>query len=175
MGDETPIKRLVGGKILSTIPAPKPLILDESLPLVGAYNPNDLVVFADSENMTGGMYLVQYQGEICQIAYGSKSQFTTVTAAIDLKSDLTNPVLDLGALDDNQPASKCPFEIKVNGNILWKGISNYPDDAWAVKSYPIPADWLKAGRNTVEIKNTSSEAAGNCPWLAVNFIRIKEK
>jgi len=175
MGDETAIKRSVGGKILSTIPAPKPLIVDESLPLVGVYNPNDLVVFADSGNMTGGMYLVQYQGEICQVAYGSKSQFTTVTASIDLKSTFKSPVLNLGALDDNQLTSKCPFEIKVNGKILWKGTSDYPDDAWLVKSYPIPADWLNTGRNTVEITNTSSEAAGNCPWLAVNFVKIKEK
>ena len=76
-------------------------------------------------------------------------------------------------MDDNQPSSKAPLEIKLNGKSVFKGANTYPDQEWAVQAFPVvPAD-LVAGQNTVEIINTGEGPLGNIPWFGVNFVRIK--
>jgi hypothetical protein len=90
-----------------------------------------------------------------------------------VKEKIARPVLEIGGMDDNQPSSKAPLEITVNGKVVFKGNSTYPDQEWAVQAFPIDPKDLRTGENIVEIKNTSSGPAGDIPWFGVSFVRIR--
>ncbi|MFH1906918.1 MAG: hypothetical protein ABIL11_05995, partial [Chloroflexota bacterium] len=131
------------------------------------------VMFADSPQFKGGLEFGWYKKEICQLLYGSQSKVTTATVTLNVKEKPANPVLEIGGMDDNQPSSKAPLEIKLNGKTIFKGKNTYPDQEWAVQAFPLKADDLVIGTNTVEIQNTGEGPQRSIPWFGVSFVRIR--
>ena len=75
-------------------------------------------------------------------------------------------------MDDNAP-TKAPIEILVNDKIVFKGGSQFPDNEWAARSFPIPEGALKAGANEVLLRNVGDSALDSMPpWFAVTFFKI---
>jgi len=75
-------------------------------------------------------------------------------------------------MDDNAP-TKAPIEILVNGVTVFKGDSQFPDEQWAARSFPIPDGALKLGANEVVLRNVGdSSLDSNPPWFAVAFFKI---
>lgn len=80
-----------------------------------------------------------------------------------------------GMLDDG--GTPCPIRITVNETVLFEGSHAFPNNEWAIRSYPIPPAALVAGKNHLEFRNLSAEGLpGMYPWfmLAVCAIGPKE-
>ncbi len=172
-GSDRDILRLAQGRVVTRIPPAKKLLVEEKEPLAGKYDPNGVTVFADSKDFSGGLDFGWYKKEVCRLLYGSTSGVSVTTATLTLDRKLDRPVLDVGGMDDNQPSSHAPIEIKVNGRTVYKGPNTFPDQEWAVQSFPINAEDLHEGQNSIQIANTGEGPRGNIPWFGVSFVRLR--
>lgn len=174
-GNDRDILNLNGGKVTRTLPAAKTLITNIRAPLVGKYDPRAAVVFADAKEFKGGLDFGWYKKEPAHFLYGTMSNVTTATVTVRVKETMADPVLDIGGMDDNQPYSKAPLEIRFNGKVIFSGKSTYPDQEWAVRTFALDPVDVRVGENIVEIKNTGHGPQGNIPWFGVSFVRIRPK
>jgi hypothetical protein len=171
---------LAGGPTVSEIPAPKPLVYEEERRIVGNYDPNAVVVFADSERMTGGRYITVWCGEISRTAYGENSSAREITATFDLAQVPRSATFDLGGLN-GEGHPEIPLQIELNGQMIHDGRSPFPAGKWGVLSIPLKPGQLHAGRNTVivrngdQVKEGSGIATFRIKWFSINFVRIRPK
>jgi len=171
-GDDSEFKTLNNG-VVTKLPPAKKLLLEEKNALAGKYDPDSVIVFADDTRFTGGQ-----KGEVWKLKepsctiYGTESGISNVTISFDINKKIEKPILEIGAMDDNQP-SKAPIEIKLNGKTVFRGNSTFPDAGWSLRSFKIDKSDLKEGRNIVEISNTGKGPRGNIPWMGISFVRIK--
>ena len=167
-----------GGDVLSlcqaplstTIPAPKPLETEESLPLIGTYEPGSVTVFAGSEHLSGGSEPSIFQGEMSRFIYGSLTTQTKLTATLDVKQDIPRPVLEIGGLE-----AVAPLRIRLNDQVIFEGTNAFLYDRWSVKAFPLDADLLRAGVNTLEIENTGNGPVSAVPWFGISFVRLRSQ
>ena len=155
------------------MPAAKPLRFDQALPLVGAYDAQAVVAFAGTPALQASVPAEFYKNEEGQTVYGTQSNATTMTATLDIPAGPPNPVLEIGAMDHNQPYAETDIEIKLNGKIVVTGKTKVRNEEWTVVSFPIAAADLATGKNTVEIKNLADGSLNNLPSFTVNFVRIR--
>ncbi len=166
------IVKMNGGRVVRKWPAARTLRYEARPPLAGEYDPNALVVFADSKALIGGKALIPLNGEAARVIYGSKTKFGQLTVRFTLTSPPHRGSVVLGAMDDNA-SSKAPMELFVNGRSVFSGPSPFPDNAWATHAFALPEGTLKAGENVVEIRNTSpSNRDLTPPWLGINFVKL---
>ena len=99
------------------------------------------------------------------------------TAELELKQDIKTPVLlSVEGLDDDKPG-KSLFKVEVNGKVLYNGAVEFPENEWGRMGFTVPANTLKAGKNTISISNTTpdfpsrsarfaqaSDGAGDAQW-----------
>jgi len=168
-------------KAVKAIPAAKELIVEEREALAGAYDPAAVTVFSDEKEFVGGDIYIHafdygwYKGEPCRVIYGSQSGVSTATIEMVLKEKPQNPILEIGAMDDDRPSTHAPIEIKINGNTVFRGENTCPNAEWAVRTFPIRPEYTKTGENIVEITNTGSGTRGSCPWFGISYVRLKGK
>ncbi|MBR6373977.1 MAG: hypothetical protein IKS20_12425, partial [Victivallales bacterium] len=88
---------------------------------------------------------------------------------------LRKPELVLGGMDDNRPTSRAPVKIEFQGRTIHDGTTDYPDNAWAVRTFPLEEDVLQPGQYKVVISNTGKGPRGNVPWFGVSFVQLRSK
>ncbi len=171
------VKELDGDAIADGQPQPVALVVRDVPPLAGAYDPNAVVAFVGHDKtFEGGRDTGRYMQQPAIILYGARSPYPQVKAVLKLAKVPGKPALTVGGMDDNwPPPHKAPIEILVNGTSVFKGPSEFPDNEWAVKTFPIPDGALKVGDNEVLIKNLGDSASPSTPpWFAVTFLKIAE-
>jgi hypothetical protein len=96
---------------------------------------------------------------------GSRS---ILTKTFNLASIPQQPMfLHLKGRDDDGP-KQCMIAIELNGKSLFEGRNDFREDEWLTHKFPIPADALKVGENTLIIANKEAEGrVGMYPWFQV--------
>jgi serine/threonine-protein kinase len=138
--------------------------------LEGAYDRTDHTLFGRTE----------------KALYGAGSDYNQAT--INFKLDLApagKPVLQLSGLDDER-AAHCNFEVLVNGVSIFNGPNAFPnvpntdtgvgggDRYWATMTLPVPASALKAGSNTIILRNTTPwNGSLGIPYILINTVSLK--
>jgi hypothetical protein len=171
------VRELEGGAIVKTQPQPVTLAIRDVPALAGAYDPEAVGAFVGHDtSFEGAKETGRYKQQPCRILYGARSPFPQVKATLKLEKIPARPTLTVGGMDDNWPAPhKAPIEILVNGTSVFKGPSEFPDNEWAARSFPIPDGALKVGDNEVLIKNLGDSASPSTPpWFGVTFLKIAE-
>lgn len=75
--------------------------------------------------------------------------------------------LFLTACDDDFP-SQCEVEVALNGHVLLRGPSGFPNGAWSTRRFPLPPGSLRVGTNELVINNRHETGPlGNPPWFMV--------
>lgn len=172
-GDSSLFRELAGGRVAGTMPAAKPLRYEDALPLVGAYDLHAAVAFAGTPALRAGVPTQFYKSEEGQTVYGAQSDETTMTATLHIPTLPANAVLEIGAMDHNQPYAVTDIEIKLNGKVLVSGKTKARNEEWSVVPFSITAADLVVGENTVEIKNLADGPLRGMPAFTVNFVRIR--
>lgn len=97
---------------------------------------------------------------------GPTGDAAKMTAEFDLPSTPTVPLfLHLLARDDDF-ATTCPIEIRLNDRVLFSGPDGFPGDDWAWRTFAIPEGVLRAGKNSIIIRNIAPEGKlGMPPWF----------
>ena len=73
-----------------------------------------------------------------------------------------------GQNDDSE--KKCPIEITLNGNKVYKGPAPFKRFGWNLHSFKIEPGWLKEGRNTLSIKCLADSFVGHGPpFFMLNY------
>jgi len=141
--------------------------------LVSKFDPDAAVVFVDHDkSFEGGQNYGRFKNEPSRIAYCARSKNPQIKATLALKSVPNHAALTVGGMDDNA-TTKAPIELLVNGVSVFKGDSQFPDEQWAARAFPIPDGALKVGANEVVLRNTGdSSLDSNPPWFAVTFFKI---
>ena len=162
--------------IVTALPAAKPMLVKTNPPLAGIYSPETPTVFADTEAFEGGVrWKVWLQQEPILLLYGDMSNATTTTATIEVPNTLTNPELVIGGMDDNNLVSRAPVKIEFEGLVIHDGPTDYPDNLWAVRTFPLPQTTLAPGKYKVTLTNTGHGPRGNIPWFGVSFIQLRPR
>jgi serine/threonine-protein kinase len=106
--------------------------------------------------------------------YGARTPYSTMAASFDLPSvPAGGAVLTITGLD-SETAGKTPISLAVNGRELFRGPSPFADDThdpdfqnaaapWSEQSWEVPADALRAGTNTITIRNLADSAEVGVP------------
>ncbi|MBU0478454.1 beta-galactosidase trimerization domain-containing protein [bacterium] len=170
-GKDERILKITKGKIVNKIPEAKKLQIIEKVPLVGKYDPNNIVIFADSEKIIGGKYTGPSKGELSRIIYGTESEIPEIKTTFILKKKVKKVTLEIGARDDNI-STKAPLEILINDKIVFQGRSTYPDNEWGVRQFEVNSEYIKVGENSIIIKNTGEGKKMWPPWQGINFIKV---
>lgn len=120
-------------------------------------------------------------GRTNRVLYGAGSGYSEGRITLNLDAPPPGAVtLRLTGLDDERQGVKCDFEIVVNDRQVFRGANGFPDTPrtdngvgggdrlWGGMSVEIPAGVLKAGRNTIVLRN-------NTPWsgqLGIPYVLI---
>ena len=162
--------------IVTAMPAAKPMLVQTNPPLAGTYSPETPTVFSDTAAFEGGVrWRVWLQQEPILLLYGDMSNATTTTATIEVTSTITKPELVIGGMDDNNLVSHAPVKIEFEGEVVHNGPTDYPDNLWAVRAFPLSRSALPPGKYKVTITNTGHGPRGNIPWFAVSFIQLRSR
>lgn len=69
-----------------------------------------------------------------------------------------------------------PIQISMNGKTVFAGEGDFPEQTLTERTYPIPADALKTGINTLRIECTVPRGPiGNRPWFGIARIELKTR
>jgi len=80
--------------------------------------------------------------------------------------------LHIEGMDDDY-ASTCPIEIRLNEHVIFKGANGFPDGVWGVRLFRIEPGLLKAGLNSITISNIAPTGeAGRPPWFMLSRCAI---
>jgi serine/threonine protein kinase len=120
-------------------------------------------------------------GRTNRALYGAGSGYNEGRITLNLDAAPPGAVtLRLTGLDDERQGVKCDFEVVVNDRQVFRGANSFPDTPrtdnglggsdrlWGGMSVEIPAGVLKAGRNTIVLRN-------NTPWsgqLGIPYVLI---
>ncbi len=168
--------KALGRPIVTTMPAAKPMLVQTNPPLAGTYSPDEPILFADTPAFEGGVrWKVWFQQEPILLLYGDMSNNQTTTATIEVKTTLTNPELVIGGMDDNNLVSRAPVKIEFEGQVIHNGPTDYPDNLWAVRSFPLSQTTLAPGKYKVTLTNTGHGPRGNIPWFGVSFVQLRSR
>ncbi|MDP6451200.1 MAG: beta-galactosidase trimerization domain-containing protein, partial [Lentisphaeria bacterium] len=170
------VEKIYGAAIADQQPDAVDVIIREVPPLVGKYDPDAVVVFADiAPGFKGGRDHGAYKQQPSRIIYGARSPYPQVRATLTLAKLPGYPVLTVGGMDDNWPNHYAPIEILVNGTSLFKGKTDFPDNEWDTRDYEIPPGILKVGDNTVVVRNLGDSASPSTPpWFGIAFLKIAD-
>lgn len=124
-------------------------------------------------------------GRVEKALYGAGSTYNQGTITFNLdKAPTGKPVLKLSGLDDERSA-RCNFEVLVNGVSVFNRPNTFPnvpgndtgvggsDRYWGDMSIPIPAGTLKAGQNTLVLRNNTAWTGQlGVPYILISNISI---
>ena len=158
-GDNKSLYDLPGMQVRTGQPVFKTL-QKNTPPMEGVFDPQAVIAFMDSPGVTGG-WPFPYQHEYTRFMYHQKSGHETVSINLNLSLVPKKAVLEVGGIDDND-IKKCAIAITINGEILFSGINDFPNDSYAIRKYPIPDGILIPGENKIVFKNL--ETWGGCTW-----------
>lgn len=161
---------LCKGTVSKTISPAKQLTTEETLPLIGKYEPGSVTVFAGSEHLKGGSEPSIYLGEMSRFIYGSQSPQTKLTATLEVPNEMPRAVLDIGGLE-----AAAPLKISLNGAVILESKNTFIPDRWTVKVIPLKAGQLRVGTNTLEIENTGNGPVSAVPWFGISFVRLRSQ
>lgn len=93
---------------------------------------------------------------------------STMTAAFDVAEIPPGQLyVHVKGRDNDRPA-QCAISIELNGKSIFDGKNDFSKSAWQTHKFPIPADALKLGQNTLTVTNTEAEGkVGMPPWFQV--------
>ena len=162
--------KTLGTTASKSIPAARSLVMEESVPLVGAFVPGSSTAFAGSEEMHGGSEPSIYLGEMSRFIYGSQTTNTKVGMTLKIADTIPNPILEIGGME-----AAAPIKILLNGKVVYEGSNTFVADRWTTKTFPIPANTLTTGDNSVEIQNTGHGPVSAVPWFGVSYVRLRSE
>ncbi len=138
--------------------------------LTGAYDRDDHTLFGRTE----------------KALYGAGSDYNQATITFNLaRAPTGKPVLRLTGLDD-ELATHCNFEVLVNGVSIFNGPNSFPnvpntdtgvggkDRYWDDMTIAVPASVLKAGSNTILLRNTTPwRGSLGVPYILINKLSLE--
>lgn len=138
--------------------------------LDGAYERNDSTLYGRTE----------------KALYGAGSGYDKATITFNLdKAPTGQPVLKITGLDD-ELAKQCGFAVAVNGTEVFNGPNTFPaapkndageggkDRGWGQMSINIPTAALKAGQNTITLRNLENwTGALGVPYILINAVSLQ--
>ncbi|MDB5078177.1 MAG: hypothetical protein JWP00_101 [Chloroflexi bacterium] len=138
--------------------------------LNGAYDRDDHTLFGRTEKALYGV--------------GSGFGQGTINFRLD-RAPTGKPVLRITGLDD-ELAAHCNFEVLVNGTPVFNGPNTFPnvpnndngvgggDRYWGDMTIAIPASALKAGQNTLTLRNTTPwRGSLGVPYILINSVSLE--
>jgi hypothetical protein len=138
--------------------------------LEGAYDRTDHTLFGRTEKALYGA--------------GSDNNQATINFKLD-RAPTGKPVLRLTGLDDER-AAHCNFEVLVNGVSIFNGPNTFPNVPntdtgvggearyWDDMMLPVPASALKAGSNTILLRNTTPwNGSLGIPYILINTLSLE--
>ncbi|HVB64580.1 MAG TPA: protein kinase [Nitrolancea sp.] len=171
-------------------PTPKPTPTSAAgTPQAGVLLPisefSTLIAGMKADNLDGtdfaGAYNAGVQSEIQGAPAGTAAFFSQATpysagtAPVEITSTAAIPqvVIAIKGLDDPRNA-KAPMEIALNGTVIWKGSSPFPNSDWGI--YGILLDdisVLKSSGNQLTIINSALQGGvAQQPWFLVQAVSV---
>jgi hypothetical protein len=122
----------------------------------------------------------QYRGRTATWVYGSRTQYSKMTAQFELPFAPREADLVLVGLD-SEGSQRTNMAIYVNDVELYRGRSPFPDDRpdqpqapWTERRLQLPGGALRPGANTVTIQNLEDSAnVGSPPFVAIDQVTVR--
>lgn len=138
-------------------------------------------IFLPSTKFFGGSAGVS--GYKCKPRHASWVYAPKTAAAMSVEFDMDDDMLAKAAApklllcaQDDEIDAQCKIEISLNGAKFFEGRNEFPRFGWGVKEFPIPTQYLKKGKNVLEIKNAEEgDAVHGAPWFMVSYCAIRLK
>ena len=159
--------------IATTTPAPATAPVSVNFDyssLEGAYERNDSTLFGRTEKALYGV--------------GSQNDKATITFKLD-KAPSGQPVLKITGIDD-ELAKQCAFQVMVNDTQVFNGPNTFPaapkndtgeggkDRGWGTMTINVPASALKAGQNTITLRNLENWTGNlGVPYILINSVSLQ--
>ena len=117
-------------------------------------------------------------GRSCNWVYAACTQCSQMELSFGLRRLPAGPVelvIEGGSFADRHDlAHKVDVRIALNGHVLFEGPNQFPDDAFGELLFPIDAQHLRLGRNTIVISNLEPVGPlGDAPFLAVTALELR--
>ena len=158
---------------LKNIPEPVKLVYMKKTAIIGKYNPQDIVFWADNRKLRGGYYYNRMIGGAVKLVYGSMSKYSTVKLKFKLPRHPKRLMVLFGGSEYTLPGRKIPVKISLNGKVIFKGNDPFPQgELHGVKSVEIDPKLLKPEENEIEISNLYPSFHGKPPYLKISFVKI---
>ena len=117
-----------------------------------------------------------YGGRTATWVYGQDTPYHTMQASFDLPAAPRDAVqLVIEGMDDEQ-SNKTTIDISVNGSSIYAGPNPLPDDdppletgTWTTHTFPVDAALLRAGSNSISIRNNSPGSFGRPPFFMLDY------
>jgi serine/threonine-protein kinase len=116
--------------------------------------------------------------------YGARTPYASMSATFQLPGAPTGGALLTIVGLDSENAPKTPISISINDRELFRGPAPFADDThsqdfenapapWGERSWPIPAEALRSGPNTLTIRNLADTAdVGTPPFFVLDQARV---
>jgi hypothetical protein len=117
--------------------------------------------------------------------YGAQTAFSTMSASFDLPGPPAGAARLVVVGLDSEDGPKTPISVSVNGAELFSGPAPFENDTadpdfenapapWREQAWTIPPAALRAGPNTVEIRNlAASTSVGTPPFFMIDQARVE--
>jgi hypothetical protein len=103
--------------------------------------------------------------------YGKKTKTHTMKAAFNLDQVPAAAALVITGLDsDKEGVTR--VEIALNGKSLYKGPNRCQKQGWTDWRLDLPAGALKAGQNTLSIRNLEDSDSTNSRWFMLSEAKL---
>ncbi|MBM3495641.1 MAG: hypothetical protein FJX72_15160 [Armatimonadetes bacterium] len=131
------------------------------------------IAYVEGSDFTGGaasLFGAYHHGEgpVNFVYAAPNGARATMQATFRITAPPTRSVyLYVRGRDDDAPG-QCRIAIELNGAAIHSGPSGFPSNAWATRRFAIPGGAVKAGDNSIIIRNTeASGPIGMPPWFMV--------
>jgi hypothetical protein len=124
-----------------------------------------------------------YAGRPATWVYGARTNYSTMTASFALTSAPAGPAtLTVRGLDSEGP-QRTTILIALNDVEIFRGPSPFADDdenpndaPWTEHSWRVPPNVMRAGANTLTIRNLEDvDNEGSPPWFMLDWARIQSR
>jgi hypothetical protein len=119
-----------------------------------------------------------YGGRTTTWMYGAATEFSSIEATFVVEArPFGTAELNIEGMD-SAGGDKTPIAIVVNGQEIYNGPSQLPDDSpfetkpWDSYTWTFNAQILKPGRNTITITNLALGAFSDPPYLMLDYVQI---
>lgn len=119
-----------------------------------------------------------YGGRTATWIYGAATEFSSIEATFVVEArPFGTAELNVEGMDSSG-SDKTPIAIAVNGQEIYNGPSQLPDDSlvetkpWDSYTWTFNAQILKPGRNTISITNLALGAFSDPPFLVLDYAQI---